>query len=58
MTAKGKGKRGGARVIYYFFAGIDRIGLLLVYPKNEKDDLTTKQKKILAEIVKNWRQPE
>ena len=57
MAAKGKGKRGGARVLYYYFVSQDRIGLLLVYAKGEKDNITQKEKKILASIVKTWRQP-
>lgn len=36
IAAKGHGKRGGARVIYYHFVSISQIVLLMIYPKNEQ----------------------
>jgi hypothetical protein len=42
-AGSGRGKRGGLRVIYYWWVAKDRISLLLVYPKNEMDDLTADQ---------------
>jgi mRNA-degrading endonuclease RelE of RelBE toxin-antitoxin system len=47
----GRGKRGGVRVIYYWAVKQDRILMLLIYPKNEKDDLSQDQLKILRKIV-------
>lgn len=52
---QGRGKRGGARVIYYYFTGRSEIALLLVYAKNEADDLTSEQKRLPEEIVGQWR---
>ena len=46
-AGSGRGKRGGLRVIYYWWVDKDRISLLLVYPKNEMDDLTADQLKQL-----------
>ncbi|MGC3956977.1 MAG: type II toxin-antitoxin system RelE/ParE family toxin [Verrucomicrobiota bacterium] len=46
-AGSGRGKRGGLRVIYYWWVAKDRISLLLAYPKNEQDDLTTEQVKLL-----------
>lgn len=46
----GMGKRGGIRVIYYNVARKGRIYLALVYPKNERDDLTDEQKKALKQL--------
>lgn len=46
-AGSGRGKRGGLRVIYYWWVARDRISLLLVYPKNEQDDLTVDQLKQL-----------
>jgi mRNA-degrading endonuclease RelE of RelBE toxin-antitoxin system len=46
-AGSGRGKRGGLRVIYYWWVAKDRISLLLVYPKNEQDDLTADQMKQL-----------
>jgi mRNA-degrading endonuclease RelE of RelBE toxin-antitoxin system len=48
----GRGKRGGVRVIYYWAVKKERILMLLIYPKNVKDDLTQEQLKILRKIVK------
>ena len=48
----GRGKRGGVRVIYYWAVEQERILMLLIYPKNVKDDLTREQLKVLRSIVK------
>jgi hypothetical protein len=55
IAANGHGKRGGARVIYYWSADESHIGMLFVYAKNERSDLTAAQKKVLAGIVERWR---
>lgn len=47
----GRGKRGGVRAIYYWAGRHDVILMLLAYPKNEQDDLTTEQRKALASLV-------
>ena len=47
-----RGKRGGARVIYYWAVRKDVILLLFAYPKNVSADLTPKQVAQLAEVVK------
>ena len=47
----GKGKSGGVRIIYYWIKNPQIILMLLVYPKNEQDDLTASQMKILKAIV-------
>jgi len=49
-AAKGKGKSGGIRVIYYILKE-DRIFLLLAYPKNEQENLTSAQLKLLSHTV-------
>lgn len=46
-AGSGRGKRGGLRVIYYWWIGRDRILMLLVYPKNVQDDLSADQLKQL-----------
>jgi hypothetical protein len=48
----GRGKRGGARVIYYWHTPKSLCFLLLAYPKNRMEDLTDKQVNILSEVVK------
>ncbi len=47
-----RGKRGGARVIYYWAVRRDVILLLYAYPKNVAADLTPKQVSQLARVVK------
>jgi hypothetical protein len=53
------GKRGGARVIYYFYSADFPLLLLGFYAKNEKSDLTAREKKKLVDAVKEitgpWR---
>ena len=49
-SAKGRGKRGGIRVIYYLMAE-SKIYILYVYNKREKGDLTKDQIKMLRDIV-------
>ena len=46
-----KGKRGGARFIYYWVVQHDKILMLMVYSKNEQSDLTPAQVKILKKLV-------
>lgn len=50
-TAQGRGKRGGVRVIYYWAVKQDRVLMLLIYPKSERDDLSREQLQILRRIV-------
>ncbi len=47
----GRGKKGGARVIYYFYDQTLPIYLLLAYAKNERDDLSSAQKAVLRRLV-------
>lgn len=49
---RGKGKRGGVRVIYYWAVRQERLLLLLVYPKNVQANLSPAQLKSLKQIVK------
>ena len=54
----GTGKRGGARVIYYYYNDAFPAVLMALYAKNEKADLTARDKKGLAgtlkEIMASW----
>jgi hypothetical protein len=44
---RGKGRRGGLRIIYYHFPSDRQIGLMTLYAKDEASDLTSQQKKAL-----------
>ena len=52
FAAKGKGSRGGARVIYFHRSHAGQILLLELYAKNEKSDLTPAELKLLKQKVK------
>ena len=49
---KGKGKRGGIRVIYYWITSEDTIYMLLLYEKSDRVDLTPAQTRILTRLVR------
>jgi hypothetical protein len=55
----GGGKRGGARVIYYFYNADFPALVMALYAKNEKADLSASEKKEFAayakEAVTQWR---
>jgi len=48
----GKGKRGGLRIIYYWYTQDEKIYLLFPYRKSEQADLTKEQLRVLIEYVK------
>ncbi len=48
---RGKGKRGGLRIIYYLFPKEAQIWLMTIYDKAESDDLSSDQKKVLREAI-------
>ncbi|HEX7184494.1 MAG TPA: type II toxin-antitoxin system RelE/ParE family toxin [Thermoanaerobaculia bacterium] len=50
-TLRGKGKRGGLRVIYYWDSAEEIIYLLFLYPKNRQENLTPDQLRLLRRIV-------
>ena len=47
----GRGKSGGARVIYVDIVARERIYLLLAYPKNMQENLTPEQKRMLNRLI-------
>ena len=49
---RGKGRRGGLRVIYYYWTGGPEFWLFTLYDKDEMSDLTPKQRAVLKERVK------
>ena len=49
---RGKGKRGGLRVIYYWWDGGSQFWLFTLYDKNEMSDLTKHQRQALKEMIK------
>ncbi|MBD9471417.1 toxin [Achromobacter xylosoxidans] len=49
---RGKGKRGGLRVIYYWWDGGLQFWLFTLYDKNEAVDLSAKEKLALRAMLK------
>lgn len=52
--AKGKGKSGGVRIIYYLASEKGYLYLMAIYGKHQQTDLDKNQLKRLAEQVKEW----
>lgn len=50
---RGKGKRGGLRIIYYWWKGVHQFWLFTLYDKNEMVNLTSKELKLLASMLHN-----
>jgi mRNA-degrading endonuclease RelE of RelBE toxin-antitoxin system len=50
-AATGRGKRGDVRVICYWAVDRETILMLLIYGKNEQDDLTAEQLRVLKGLV-------
>lgn len=53
---RGKGKRGGLRVIYYWWLGGRQFWLFTLYDKDEADDLTPQQCKAIRQLLDVERQ--
>ncbi len=60
-AAKGKGKRGGARVIYFFYAPDIPLYLVAAYAKGERENITQADRKryavMAAELKAIFRRP-
>jgi superfamily II DNA or RNA helicase len=48
---RGKGKRGGLRIIYYYLTADHQIWLFTLYDKDEAADLTAEEKKVLKKAI-------
>jgi mRNA-degrading endonuclease RelE of RelBE toxin-antitoxin system len=51
-AGKGHGKSGGCRIIYYWDKPTETVYMLYVYPKNRQEGLTSQQKKLLSNLVR------
>lgn len=50
-AVQGRGKRGGARVIYYYHSALIPLFLLNVFPKNEKANLSQAERNDMRQLV-------
>ena len=48
---RGRGKRGGGRVIYYFRAAKDRIYMITAYGKTDQTELSAGDRAVIRELV-------
>ena len=55
-SASGKGKSGGFRYMYYYIERDGQIFLLMVFNKDEQDNLTKNQKKTLSNLIRELRE--
>ena len=55
-TRRGKGSRGGLRIIYLHVPDAARVLLLDVYDKDEADDLTPQEKRFLTSMAQSYRE--
>lgn len=59
FASSGRGKRGGARVIYYFLDDTMPLYALLVYAKNVRDDMSPDERRVISGLVETlkaeWR---
>ncbi len=49
--SRGKGKRGGVRIIYYYWIKGKQIWLFTIYNKDEISDLTKRERQLLADML-------
>lgn len=49
---RGKGKRSGLRIIYYYLTSDRQIWFFAIYDKDEAIDLTVEEKKMLKEAIR------
>ena len=52
-ATRGKGKRGGLRIIYFWWEPKRQFWLFTLYDKDELDDLSPKEKAVLKTLLKH-----
>jgi hypothetical protein len=55
MAAEGRGKSGGYRVLYYLRLSRDTILFIDLFPKNEKENLSDREKNELARFIRSMK---
>ena len=51
LALPGRGKRGGARVLYLLFVKVEKIYFVYVYTKGEFEDIPTEKRRIIRRLV-------
>ena len=52
-AGRGKGRRGGLRIVYYHFRSDHQIWLMTLYDKDEASDLTVQEKNALKAAIQS-----
>lgn len=52
VAVENRGKRSGARFIYFYIVKDSTVYLVMAYKKNQKTDLTSAELKVLAQLAK------
>jgi len=55
ISAKGKGKRGGYRLVYYLFKG-DKVWLITIYDKVQKENLSPAEERVVSRLIEQIRE--
>jgi hypothetical protein len=55
VAMAGRGKSAGARVIYYHFVPHSHIAMLMIFAKNEREDLAPEHRRALRKIIETWK---
>ena len=55
QPGRGKGKRGGVRIIYYWLDERSRFYMATIYNKDEMSDLSKDDKKVLKTMIEDWK---
>ncbi len=50
-SGSSRGKRGGYRIIYYWFSKTETILMILIYSKKDQDDLSPDQLKTIKALI-------
>jgi hypothetical protein len=53
----GMGKRGGGRVVYHVAIGTDSFYMMAAYPKSERDDLSSDQRRRILAALESIKKP-
>lgn len=51
FASEDKGKRGGSRVLYVDYVVFETVYLVSAYPKNEKDDISSEERKLYKKLI-------
>jgi hypothetical protein len=57
IQRSGMGKRGGGRVVYYVALGTGTFYMMAAYPKSERDDLSTEQRRRILAALESIKRP-